>query len=118
MSDGTERYKVFCREGFIEKLKKLSEVIHKVKLPPLTNKFIIADIICEKPKQKEKECPKEIAASQRKIDIAKGKGGKLRDILKYDMIESNMLYDGDVMAKHKKSEIMGEIQNPLPEQSI
>ena len=82
-----------------------------MKLPPLTDKFIITDIICENSKQKEKNCPKEIAASQRKIDIAKGKGGKLRDM------ESNMLYDGDVMAKHEKSKVIGEIQNLLPEQS-
>ena len=44
--------------------------MHKVKLPHLTNKFIITDITCEKPKQKK--CLKEIAALQRKTDIAKG----------------------------------------------
>ena len=43
LPDGTERYKVFHREQFVEKLKKLSKVIHKVKLPP-------TDITCEKPK--------------------------------------------------------------------
>ena len=66
----------------------------------------------------QKNYPKEIATSQRKIDIAKRKGGQLRDILMYDVTESNMLYDGDVMAKHEKSKIIGEIQNLLPEQSI
>ena len=54
-----------------------------MKLPPLTNKFIITDITSEKSKQKEKKCPKEIAASERKINIAKGEEGELRDILKY-----------------------------------
>ena len=108
VSDGTKRY-VFRRERFVEKSKKLSEVIHKVKLPLLTNKFIITDITCAKQKQKEKNCPKAIAASQMKIDTAKGKGGELRDILKYDVRESNMLYDGDVMAKHEKSKIIAEI---------
>ena len=29
-----------------------------------------------------------------------------------------MLYDGEVMAKHEKSNIIGEIRNLLPEQSI
>ena len=33
-------------------------------------------------------------------------------------MESNVLCDGDVMAKHEKSKIMGEIQNLVPEQSI
>ena len=56
--------------------KKISEVIRKVKLSPLTDKFIITDITCEKPKQKEKNCPKEIGASQRNIDIEKGKVGE------------------------------------------
>ena len=58
---------------FFEKSKKLSKLIHKVKLPPLTNKFIIAGITCEKPKQKLKNS----VASQRKIDITKEKGGEL-----------------------------------------
>ena len=101
LSVGTERYTVFHKERFVEKSKILSEVIHKVKLPPLTDKFIITDITHEKPKQKEKSSPKEIAASERKIDIAKAKGGELRDILKYDAMESNMLYDNDVTAKHE-----------------
>ena len=30
-------------------------------------------------------------------------------------MESNMLYDGDIMAKHDKSKNIGEIQNLLPE---
>ena len=63
----------------------MNEVRYKVKLPPLTDKFTITDITCEKPKQKEKNCPKETAASQRKIDIAKENGGEVRDILKCDV---------------------------------
>ena len=54
LSDGTERYNVFQRERFVEESKKMSEIIYKVKLPLLTNKFIITDITCEKPKQKKK----------------------------------------------------------------
>ena len=111
LSEGTERHKFFHRERFAEKSEKLSEVIHKVKLPPLTNKFIITDITCEKSKQKEKYCPKETAASQRKIDNAKGKQGESRDILKYDVMESNMLYCIDVTAKHERSKIIGETQS-------
>ena len=118
LSDDTEKDKVFHREQFIEKSKKVSKVIHKVKLPAVTDKFIITDITCKTSKKKEKNCPKEIAAFQRKIDIAKGKGGKLHNVLKYDVTESNMLYDDDIMTKHKKSKFIGEIQNFLPEQSV
>ena len=99
------------------KSRKTSEVIHKVKLPSLTDKFIITDITCEKSKQKEIYCPKVTAASLRKIDIAKGRG-QLQDILKSDVTVSDMLYDGNVMVKHEKSKITGEIKNLLPEQSI
>ena len=99
LSDGRERYKVFHMERFVENSKKLSEVIHKVKLPPLTDKFIITNITCEKPKQKEKYCPKKITALQRKIDTAKGKADEFWDILKHNMTENNMFYDGDVVAK-------------------
>ena len=116
--DSTERYNAFHIEQFLERSKKSSEVIYKVNLPPLANKFIIKDTTCEKPKQKDKKFPKKMTASQRKVDIAKGKGAELRDILKYDVMESNMLYDGGVMAKHEKSKINGKMQNRLPEQFI
>ena len=75
--NGTERYKVFQRKRFGKKSKKLSEAIHNVMLPPLTNKFSITDIICEKTKQK-KNCPKEIAASQRNIYTTKEKTRQIR----------------------------------------
>ena len=42
----------------------------------------------------------------------------MRDILKYDATESNVLYDGVVMAKHENSQIIGEVQNLLTEQTI
>ena len=38
LPDGKTRYKDFRKERFVEKSKKLSEVIHKVKLPPLNDK--------------------------------------------------------------------------------
>ena len=30
----------------------------------------------------------------------------MQDILKYDVMETNMLYDGDVMAKHELSKLL------------
>ena len=33
-------------------------------------------------------------------------------------MESNMFHNDDVMAKHEKSKIIGEIQNLLPEQTM
>ena len=72
LSEGTERLKVFYRERFVEKSKKLSEVIHKVKLPPLSDKFIITDIICERAKQKEK-------TGQRKLLHHRGKSTLQKD---------------------------------------
>ena len=54
--------------------KKMSQFIHKFKLPPLTNEIIITDIISKIPKQNEnRKKKKEITASQRKIVIAKRK---------------------------------------------
>ena len=41
----------------------------------------------------------------------------MRDILKYGVTDNNMLYDVDVIAKHEKSKIIGEIHNLFPEQS-
>ena len=74
-------------------------------------------ITFEKPKQKEKSCPNEIAASLENRHC-KRKMRRIARYLKYDVTESNMHYDGDVMAKHEKSKIIGEIQNLLPEQSV
>ena len=79
---------------------------------------MITDTTCENPKQKEKKRSKGNCCIQKKIDIAKGKEGELRDILKCDVSETNMLCDGDVMVKYEKSKIIAEIQNLLPEQFI
>ena len=42
------------------------------------------------------------------MDIAKVKGEELSDIQKYDLADNSMLYDGDIMAKHDKSKIVGQ----------
>ena len=100
LTDCTERQKVLHRERFVKNLEKLNEVLRRVTLTPLIDKFIITDITCEKPKQKEEYCLKKIVASQRKIDMKIA--AKFRDILKYDVMESNMLYNGDVTAKTRE----------------
>ena len=35
--------------------------------------------------------------------------------MKYDLADTNILYDGDIMAKHNKSKLVGQIENLLPE---
>ena len=100
--------------------KKMSEFIHKFKLPPLTNEIIITDIICKIPKQNEnrKKKKRNDCITEENRHCKKKKQGKFRGILKYDVTETNMLCDGDVMAKHKKSKSIGAIQNLLPKQSF
>ena len=88
------------RERFVKNLGKLNEDLHRVTLTPLIDKFIITEIICEKPKQKEEYCLEKTAASQRKTDMKIA--AKLRDILKYNVMESNILYNGDVAAKTRE----------------
>ena len=51
---------------------------------------------------------------RRKIDIAKAKDEKIFDILKYNLSENNMLYDGSIMAEADKSKIVAKIEEYLP----
>ena len=113
--DGIERYKLFRNERFVDKIKKLSHVIHKVKLPLLFHddkKNVIAA------KQHEANDAKENAVFQRQFDIAKAKGENIEDILKYDLADSNMLFDGEIMAKAEKSKIVNEIEDFLVKSDI
>ena len=90
-------------------------MIHKVRLPSLKGKLDDKKAV-EKSKPSDAAIPTEIPIIQRKIDLAQAKGEKLSDVLKYDFSDSNMLFDGDIMAKAEKSQILTDIGRFLPEE--
>ena len=92
-------------------------MIHKVRLPSLTGKLDDKKSV-EKSKPSYAAIPKEIAIIQRKTDLAQANGEKLSDVLKYDLSDSNMLFDGDIMEKAEKSQILTDIERFLPEEAI
>ena len=52
------------------------------------------------------------------MDLAKAKGEKLSDILKYDLSDGNMLFDDDIMANAEKSQLLTDIEGFLPKEDI
>ena len=116
MYDGQRRYSEFRNERFIEQTKKISDVIHKVKLPSLNaDKTSKPDV---KTKIQDGCTLKDNAVAQRNIDIAKAKGEDLADISKYDICSTNMLFEGELMAAVGKSDLLKPLEESLGREDI
>ena len=92
-----------------KKGNKLHDKITKGKLPSLVIQNERKKVIMRTENKKNVEL-KENAEAQKKLDIAKLKGEELSTILKYDLTSTNMLYDGEIMADAKKSELLKYLQ--------
>ena len=60
-----------------------------------------------------KPTKKDIGKSQRKIDISKAKGYDTKEILTYDCLTENMLFDGRSTSKPDKEALVTELEKTL-----
>ena len=111
LQNGQVGYEVFRNERYIEKSKKISATISKVKLPS----FSPHDTVQNTTRGTIHEVShKELASSQRKIEVATLRGMPLEEIYGHDFFESSPLFEGDLATKPSKSHLIAEIENNLP----
>ena len=99
----------FVKHVFIDNTRKLSDTISKSKLPefsPLNPSAQTAPSM-----KSPKMIAKEVAQAQKVIDIARGRRIPIGDILQYDILSENPLFDGDLPKKPDKSVLVKEIEN-------
>ena len=64
-------------------------------------------------KKVKKATEKLITKSTKEFDIAKSRGVELKELLQYDHLGGNTLFEGDELKKHNKAEILQELEKSL-----
>ena len=64
-------------------------------------------------KVKRKATEKLIAKSTKEFDIAKSRGVELKELLQYNHLGGNTLFEGDELKKHNKAQILPELEKHL-----
>ena len=111
LDNGRRVYRSYRQERFVEKTKKMSTTISKLKLPKLTDQSKTTPPTVMK--EKKDISSKDVAEAQRSMDIAKERGMDLGQILTHDVLTSSPLFDGDLPAHATKSVLVGEIEPRL-----
>ena len=93
---------------FVEKSKSLSATIKKALLPQFSS---VSEKENKKSTNTEQGIAKEIAQSQKLIDIAKSRNISTAEILEFDLLQSSPLFDGDFPPKPSKSALVTELES-------
>ena len=64
-------------------------------------------------KKVKKAIEKLITKSTKEFDIAKSRGVELKELLQYNHLRGNTLFEGDELKKHNKAEILQELEKSL-----
>ena len=105
--NGKENYLLFRKDRFIENTNKLSDIINQVKLP-----FFIATKTKKvtSGKAQSADLLEEVSNGQRITDIVRSRGFWIKELLKYDHLSCNPLFDGDDTTKHDKHTLTKELE--------
>ena len=104
--DRKQRYKHFRDERYVRKSKKLCDTITTVNLPKFDNK---------NKKQKFLQLTvKKLEDAQKHIDVARARGVSTKEILCFDHLINNKLFEEDLTVKpEKKSYLVRELEKRL-----
>ena len=97
---------LFRNERFVVKSRKLSDTIKKVNLTSF-----IEIPTAEKKQQNSDALVKELSNVQKNIDIARGQGITLSEILQHDLLATNVLFSDDITSKPEKHMLVKELEN-------
>ena len=109
---GQANYFEFCKEGYINKTKILSDRITKNQLPLFQSNR--KDAIKAVP-NKEKLLLKTQGMIQKELDIARSRYISMKDILNFNLSETSILFDGDFTSKPHKHVLVSELEKYITE---
>lgn len=106
--EGSKCYSEFQNERFILKTKKLNDRIPRMKTPC----FQLSTGHKASPK-KVGTTSRQIAQAQKAVDIARDRGESLKDILTYDLLPTNKLFENNQTTKPDKHTLILELEKSL-----
>ena len=109
---GAKLYSTFRKERFVDRSKRLSDVI------PRTNLKTFSSIEGKKKvssKIQNKQDKKDIGSGQKKLDIARVRDHDPHEVFKYDLVKSSYLFSDEngLMKKTAKHELLKELESNL-----
>ena len=84
----------------------LGDTIPHIQLLSFSSKEKKERVSNKSAKKVTKATEKLITKSSKEFDIAKSRGVELKELLQYDHLRGNTLFEGDELKKHNKTEIL------------
>ena len=112
-----KEYSSFRKERFISKEKSLSYSIKRVNLPSFLLKVNDQKNTTQTIKSIEKLTMKKMSKCTKDLDIAKKRGFQLHELLIYDHLEENVLFEKDELRKPNKSILIQTLEASYLEHS-
>ena len=107
---GKEQHEIFRTQRFLDQSKKLFDMIHKIAFP----KSVDASKKSSTSNVPSSELNvKEVAEAQKLIDIARSRGITMSEILQFDLLTNNSLFEGQPPSKPDKHKIVTKLENIL-----
>ena len=112
--NSVESYLSFRNEQFVKKSRRLSDPIKKINLQQF-----LPDEKEKVPWQSSDICVKDLPDLQRNIDVARGRSISLAQVMKHDLLSTNILFDGDYTSKlDDKSVFVQELEKHFESQEL
>ena len=114
--NGSERYKTFRNERYVEKNKKMFDRISLVKLPRFDpsekHGLLLQDQVNKTgSKSTQKENCKNLSAAKQLQEVALARGLSQAEILSHDLLPESVIFEGDFCTKtSNKAAIVSEIE--------
>jgi hypothetical protein len=113
--NGDNNYQKFRKERYIDKAVPLSSVIHRVNIKTFAS-VTHASRVTDKVKRDKKS----ISQGQKMIDLARVRGYDMKEVFKYDLVESSYLFDenGLMTPAHDKYLLGKELESNLKHEDM
>ena len=107
---GKDQYEISRTQRFLDQSKKLFDMIHKIAFPKpvdASKKSSTSNVPSNELNVKE------VTEAQKLIDIARSRGITMSEILQYNLLTNNSLFEEQVPSKPDKHKIVTKLENIL-----
>lgn len=105
-----ELYETFRTERFITKERAIFDTIHRNNVKTFKSNKVVKGT----GQPKEKDIKQQLAEAQKIFDVARIRNYDVKHLLKYDLVETSYLFDGEgMMVKPNKSDLCDELEKIL-----
>lgn len=110
-SNSRTKYETYRTERFITKQRSIFDTIHRTNLKTCSS---MKPEKSQNHQRRDRGAKKQLAETQKIFDIARVREYDMKHLLRFDLIDSSYLFDGDgLMNKPNKSDLCNELEKQL-----